>query len=90
MKKFVYPKISTSMMLALMVVAVLFFINDRNFDRSSAATLQIEESTKTLAILNKLQGHIVDAESGQRGYSLTGEGIISSPTPNRARTFKNR
>ena len=73
MKKFVYPKISISMMLALMVVAVLFFINDRNFDRSSAATLQIEESTKTLAILNKLQGHIVDAESGQRGYLLTGE-----------------
>ncbi len=72
MQKIVFPKISTSMLLAVMVVAVLFFINDRNFDRSNAATLQIEESTKTLAVLNKLQGQIVDAETGQRGYLLTG------------------
>lgn len=90
MKKFVYPKISISMMLALMVVAVLFFINDRNFDRSSAATLQIEESTKTLAVLNKLQGHIVDAESGQRGYLLTGdEGYLSPYTQSSADIHKS-
>ncbi len=90
MKKFVYPKISISMMLALMVVAVLFFINDRNFDRSSAATLQIEESTKTLAVLNKLQGHIVDAESGQRGYLLTGdEGYLTPYTQSSADIHKS-
>lgn len=79
MQKFIYPKIGVSMLLATMVVAVLFFINDRNFDRSSAATLQIERSTKTLAALNKLQGNIVDAESGQRGYLLTGNEMYLPP-----------
>lgn len=79
MRKFVYPKISISMLLALMVVAVLFFINDKNFDRSTAATLQIEESTKTLAVLNKLQGQIVDAETGQRGYLLSGNAQYLAP-----------
>ena len=82
MKKFVFPKIETGMVLAVMVVAVLFFINDQNFDRSSAATLQIEESTKTLAILNKLQGQIVDAETGQRGYLLSGNAQYLEPYTN--------
>ena len=72
MKKIVFPKTSTSMLLAMMVVAVLFFINDQNFARSTAATLQIEDSTKTLAVLNKLQAQIVDAETRQRGYLLSG------------------
>jgi signal transduction histidine kinase len=82
MKKFVFPKIGISMLLAVMVVAVLFFINDQNFDRSTAATLQIEESTKTLAVLNKLQGQIVDAETGQRGYLLSGNERYLMPYSN--------
>ena len=56
----------------------------RNFDRSTAATLQIEESTKTLAVLNKLQGQIVDAETGQRGYLLSGNEQYLAPYTNAA------
>ena len=82
MPKFIFPKISTSMLLAVMVVAVLFFINDQNFDRSSEATLQIEESTRTLAVLNELQGQMVDAETGQRGYLLSGNAKYLQPYAN--------
>lgn len=72
------------MLLAVMVVGVLFFINDQNFDRSTEAISQIEESTKTLAVLNKLQGQIVDAETGQRGYLLSGNEIYLKPYTNSA------
>lgn len=82
MKKFVFPKIEISMLLAVMAVAVLFFINDQNFTRSTAATSQIEEATKTLAVLNKLQGQIVDAETGQRGYLLSGNAQYLAPYTN--------
>jgi signal transduction histidine kinase len=82
MKKIVFPKTSTSMLLAILVVGVLFFINDQNFDRSTAATLKIEESTKILAVLNKLQGQIVDAETGQRGYLLSGKEAYLKPYTN--------
>ncbi len=82
MHKFVFPKIGISMLLAILVIGVLFFINDQNFDRSTAATLQIEESTKTLAVLNKLQGQIVDAETGQRGYLLSGNERYLKPYTN--------
>ena len=84
MQKFVFPKISTSMLLAVMVVGVLFFINDQNFDRSTAATLQIEESTKTLAVLNKLQSQLIDAETGQRGYLFSGNVQYLEPYTNAA------
>ena len=79
MRKFVFPKTSTSMLIAVMIVAVLFFINDQNFERSTAATLEIEESTQTLAVLNKLQGQMVDAETGQRGYLLSGNEQYLAP-----------
>lgn len=82
MKKLVFPHTGISMLLAVMVVGVLFFINDRNFDESTAANLQIEQSTKILAALNHLQGQIVDAEAGQRGYLLSGNVKYLTPYRN--------
>lgn len=79
MKKFLFHNIAVSMLLAVLTVGVLFFINDQNFDRSTAATLQIEESTKTLVALNKLQSQMVDAETAQRGYLLSGNDQYLSP-----------
>jgi signal transduction histidine kinase len=82
MQKIVFPNTGISMLLAIMVVAVLFFINDRNFDESKAATLQIEQSTKVLAALNHLQAQIVDTETGQRGYLLSGNSKYLTPYSN--------
>jgi signal transduction histidine kinase len=73
MKNFVFPKTSLSMLLAVLVVGVLFFINDRNFTKSSAATEQIEEYTQTLTGLNILPAEIIDAETAQKSYLLTGD-----------------
>jgi signal transduction histidine kinase len=73
MKKFTFPNISISMLLAVFTVGVLFFINDQNFEKSSVATIQISEYTKTLSGLNKLQAQLMDTEAGQRGYLLTGD-----------------
>jgi signal transduction histidine kinase len=73
MKKVVFPHIATCMLLAVMAAAVLFFINDKNFTKSSAATEQIEEYTLTLSGLNKLQAQLIDAETGQRDYLITGD-----------------
>lgn len=82
MKKFVFPKTSTSMMLAVLVVGVLFFINDANFTKSTSATEQIEEYTQTLSGLNRLQTELIDAETGQRGYLLTGDERYLQPYTN--------
>lgn len=61
------------MLLAVLVVGVLFFINDRNFTKSSAATEQIEDYTQTLTGLNILPAELIDAETAQKSYLLTGD-----------------
>ena len=73
MKKFVLPKMAISMPLAVLAAVLLFFINDVNFVKSTQATAHIEESAQTLASVNKLLGHLIDAETGQRGFLLTGD-----------------
>lgn len=85
MKKIVFPKTSTSMLLAVMVVGVLFFINDQNFTKSTAATSQVTEYTQTLSKLNKLQAQLIDAETGQLGYLLTGDERYLEPYINAAK-----
>lgn len=73
MKYFALPKITISMPLAVLAAVLLFFINDINFDKSTAATVRIEEAAQTLGALNKLMANMIDAETGQRGYLLTRE-----------------
>ncbi|MEO6291176.1 MAG: CHASE3 domain-containing protein, partial [Burkholderiaceae bacterium] len=79
MKKFVLPKMLISMPLAILAAVLLFFINDTNFDKSTQATAHIEESAQTLSAVNKLLIHLIDAETGQRGYLLTGEADYLEP-----------
>lgn len=79
MKKFALPKMAISMPLAVLAAALMFFVNDTNFDKSTAATAHIEEAAQTLSSLNKLLAHLMDAETGQRGYLLTGEARYLEP-----------
>jgi signal transduction histidine kinase len=79
MKKFTLPKMAISMPLAVLAAVLLFFINDENFDKSTQATAHIEESALTLASVNKLLGHLIDAETGQRGFLLTGDAKYLEP-----------
>ena len=82
MKKFTLPKMRISLPLAILAAVVLFFINDTNFDKSTKATAHIEESAQTLSTVNKLLIHLIDAETGQRGYLLTGEATYLEPYTN--------
>ncbi len=82
MKKFTLPKMRISLPLAILAALVLFFINDTNFDKSTKATAHIEESAQTLSTVNKLLIHLIDAETGQRGYLLTGQASYLEPYTN--------
>lgn len=73
MKNFISPKMVVSMPFAVIFAALLFFINEKNFQKSEVATAQIEEARLTLSGLTKVMQHMIDAETGQRGYLLTGD-----------------
>ena len=62
-----------SLPLAVLVAIVLIFINEMSFRESKTAAASIEEAQKTRASTYKLMQHLLDAETGQRGYLLTGD-----------------
>lgn len=64
---------SISLILALLAALVLIGINETGYSQSSRALDRIEEYTRTRNAVNKLLQHVLDAETGSRGYLLTGD-----------------
>ena len=73
MKNFPFLKMSISLPLAVLATAVLISINEISYRQSTTAAANIEEAQNTRSSLNKLMQHVLDAETGQRGYLLTGD-----------------
>ena len=64
---------AVSLPLAVLVAALLIVVNEAGFQGSNAAMLQIQEAQSTRTVINKLLQLMLDAETGQRGYLLTGD-----------------
>ncbi|MGH6637002.1 MAG: sensor histidine kinase [Polaromonas sp.] len=62
-----------SLPLAVLAAAILIFINEASFRESTAAAAGIEEAQQTRGAINQLLQQMLDAETGQRGYLLTGD-----------------
>ena len=67
------PRMAISLPLAILAVAGLIFINEASFRNSSDAVADMKEAQLTRSALNDLKQTILDAETGQRGYLLTGD-----------------
>ena len=73
MRWFAIPKMAISLPLAVLAAAILIFINETGFQLSTQAATSMEEAQLTRGSINKLLQHMLDAETGQRGYLLTGD-----------------
>ena len=67
------PKMAVSLPLAVLAACVLIGINEAGYQRSIEAVEEIDESQRTRAALNTLLQNMLDAETGQRGFLLTGD-----------------
>ena len=79
MKPFAIPKMAISLPLAVLAAAFLIFINEASFRKSTEAAASIEEAQQTRGAINKLLQHMLDTETGQRGYLLTGDARYLEP-----------
>ena len=73
MKKFALPRMAISLPLAVLAAAILIFINEASFQQSTTAVTTLEQAQQTRSAINRLIRQILDAETGQRGYLLTGD-----------------
>src|SRR3954464_165724 len=67
------PRLAISLILAVLAAGVLIGINETGYDQSSAALQRIEEYTRTRNSVSRLLLYVLDAETGSRGYLLTGD-----------------
>ncbi len=65
--------------LAMLAALVLVGINEAGYRQSNRALVEIGEAQGERLVLNSLVQNIVDAETGQRGFLLTGEARYREP-----------
>ena len=82
MNFFMLPKMAISLPLAVLAVVGLIFINEASFRTSTDAIADMQEAQLTRGALNDLKEIILDAETGQRGYLLTGDERYLEPYKN--------
>jgi signal transduction histidine kinase len=70
---FRFTRGAISLVLALLAALVLIGINEAGYRESSGALDSIEQYTRTRNAVNRLLQDVLDAETGSRGYLLTGD-----------------
>ena len=67
------PRMAISLALAALAACVLIGINETGYSQSHKALEQIDEYTRIRSALSRLLVHVLDAETGSRGFLLTGD-----------------
>jgi signal transduction histidine kinase len=62
-----------SLLLAIAAACALIAINETGFNQSTRSLDQIADAAHTRSALNRVLQHVLDAETGSRGYLLTGD-----------------
>lgn len=73
------PKMAVSLLLAALAALALVGINEAGYRQSSRALADIDAALKVRGTLNHILQNMLDAETGQRGYLLTGEASYRQP-----------
>ncbi len=70
---FALPRTAVGLILAVLAAGVLVGINETGYKESTQALERIDDYTRTRNAVNRLLQHVLDAETGSRGYLLTGD-----------------
>ena len=73
MRSFSMPKMAISLALAFLAASILIGINETGYNQSAEALDHIAEASRTRGSLNRVLQNVLDAETGSRGYLLTGD-----------------
>ena len=79
MRWFAMPKVTISLVLAALAACLLVGINEVGYKRSVAATQDMAQAQSARTDLATLLKIMLDAETGQRGYLLTGDPNYLAP-----------
>ena len=79
MRKFPLTKMAVNMLLALLAAVVLVAVNEAGYISSHSAIERLEKSQSTRRTIGLIVRELLSAESGMRGYLLTGDARYIEP-----------
>lgn len=82
MRRIAFSKMALGLALATSAAVAVVGINEAGYLRSSQALETVRSAQKVRTTLLRLMQNILDAETGQRGYLLTGEPSYREPYDN--------
>lgn len=82
LKQFSIPKMLISLPLAILAAAILISINEASFHASTQATAKIQAAEIARQSVGHLMNTMLDAETGTRGFLLTGDEKYLQPYNN--------
>jgi signal transduction histidine kinase len=71
--------IALPLALGILGAVVLLVFAELGYQRLESATQRVATALELQSTINEMQAHIVDAETGQRGYLLTGDAAYLQP-----------
>ena len=79
MRWLAFPKMALGLTLAVLAALVLVGINEAGYRPSSQALTEVGDAQRARMVLNLMLQNVLDAETGQRGFLLTGEPRYREP-----------
>jgi signal transduction histidine kinase len=79
MRWLAFPKMALGLTLAALAALLLVGINEAGYRQSTRALTEVSEAQQARGLLNQMLQAILDGETGQRGFLLTGEARYREP-----------
>lgn len=79
MRWLAFPKMALGLTLAALAALILVGINEAGYRQSTRALTEVENAQRARGVLNLMLQNILDGETGQRGFLLTGEARYREP-----------
>ena len=79
MRRITFHKMALNLVLATLAALILVGLNEAGYRQSRQTVKEVNETHVARLALSKLLQGVVDAETGQRGYLLTGESSYREP-----------
>lgn len=79
MRWLAFPKMALGLALAALAALALVGINEAGYQQSHHALRDVGDAQKARGLLNLVLQNVLDAETGQRGFLLTGEARYREP-----------
>ncbi len=85
-----FSDLAVGLLMAVLATALVVFMNEASYRNTVTSVRDMEQAENTRSALNELMQAMLDAETGQRGYLLTGNKAYLEPYDDTLKTINRQ